>query len=206
MNRIQFLKMVAGARGAAAALVLAAAMMIASSPSNAVAGPLVDAATLAEEKAATDPTAAYSTIREAFGDFAATLPFSIGKVVFVADKPVAYGAYTPRSGSVFKQGEPLVTYVELIGLAWKPVGDGKQQANFTVDLELSDGKGETLAKQPGFGNFTFTGYVRNQEIFTHLTLDVTGADPGDYRLRYTVNDVVGKRTTSFEQTFSVATE
>lgn len=204
MNKAQFFEMTAVLRGLTAALALITALT--APAGRAAAGPLADAAALAEEKAATDPGAAYSTIREAFGDFAATLPFSIGKAIFVSDKPVAYGAYTPRKDSIFRQGEPLVTYVELIGLAWKPVADGKQQANFTVDLELLDGKGETLAKQPGFGNFTFTGYVRNQEIFTHLTLDVTGADPGDYRLRYTVNDVVGQHTTRFEQTFSVATE
>lgn len=179
--------------------------LLAATPPAAIAGPLADAAARAEEKAKSgDPNGGYAEMRDAFANFSVTLPFAVGKALFVADKPVAYGAYTPRQDSVFRQGEPLVTYVELIGLAWKSLGDGKQQANFSVDLELADAKGDTLAKQPGFGNFTFTGYVRNQEIFTHLTLDVNGAKSGEYLLRYTVNDVVGKRSTSFEQKFTVA--
>ena len=179
--------------------------LLAATPPAAIAGPLADAAARAEEKAKSgDPNGGYAEMRDAFANFSVTLPFAVGKALFVADKPVAYGAYTPRKDSVFRQGEPLVTYVELIGLAWKSLGDGKQQANFSVDLELADAKGDTLAKQPGFGNFTFTGYVRNQEIFTHLTLDVNGAKSGEYLLRYTVNDVVGKRSTSFEQKFTVA--
>lgn len=169
------------------------------------AGPLADGARIAEEKALSgDTRAAYEAAREAFGKFASALPFTIGKSVFVSEKPAAYGAYTPRENAIFKPGEPLVTYVELIGLRWKPIEGGKQQSNFTVDLELKDAKGATLAAQKGFGSFTFTGYVQNQEIYTHLTLDVTGAKPGDYVLRYTINDVFGERAALFEQPFTVA--
>ncbi len=46
--------------------------------------------------------------------------------------------------------------------------------------------------------------MQNQEIYTHLTLDVSGAKPGDYVLRYTVNDVMGNRAAVFEQTFTVS--
>lgn len=168
------------------------------------AGPLQEAAAKAESQAAAGGSvAAYETMREAFADFASALPFSIGKALFVAEKPAAFGAYAPRATSVFRSGEPLITYVELVGLTWKPVDGGKLQSTFTVDLELKDSKGATLAAQRGFGSFTFTGYVRNQEIYTHLTLDVTGADPGSYLLYYTVNDVYGSHSAIIEQKFTV---
>lgn len=183
-------------------LALAASLLMAG---PALAGPLADGARTAEEKAvAGDTIGAYEAARDAFAKFASSLPFTIGKSAFVSEKPVAYGAYTPRANSTFKPGEPLVTYVELIGLAWKPVDDQKLQSNFTVDLELKDAKGATLAVQKGFGSFTFTGYVQNQEMYTHLTLDVSGVKPGDYVLRYQVNDVVGERSALFEQPFTVS--
>lgn len=179
--------------------------LLIASPLPLNAGPLADGARLAEEKAATgDTKAAYEAARDAFTRFAAGLPFTIGKAVFVSEKPAAYGAYTAKPNSVFKPGEPLITYVELIGLTWKPADGGKVQSNFTVDLELRDAKGATLAAEKGFGTFAFTGYVQNQEIYTHLTLDVSGAKPGDYVLRYTVNDVMGNRAAVFEQTFTVS--
>lgn len=182
---------------------LLAALLSPGAPT--LAGPFHDAAGQAESRAAAgDAVGAYDAARKAFEDFAALLPFSIGKALFVSEKPSAYGAYAPRPNSVFRPGEPLITYVELIGLTWKPVDGGKQQSVFTVDLELKDDKGATLAAQKSFGSFTFTGYVRNQEIYTHLTLDVTGATAGNFVLTYTVNDVYGQRSAAFEQKFSVS--
>lgn len=186
------------------AALLAAALAAVSAATVARAGPLLDAAREAESKAAAgDAVGAYDTIRDAFGAFSMTLPFSVGKAVFVSERPKAYGAYSPRPEPVFKPGEPLITYVELIGLTWKSSGDGLEQANFSVDFEISEPDGKILAAQKSFGEFTFTGLVRNQELFTHLTLDITGAEPGDYLLKYTINDLVGKRFTNFEQKFTV---
>ncbi len=174
---------------------------------QAEAGPLADAAKAAEEKAASgDVVGAYEALAEATADFAMTLPFTVKKAVFVTGKPTAYGAYNERTDSVFKTGEPLVTYVELLGLDWKPVEDGRRQANFTVDLAITDTSGQTLASQENFGDFTFTGFIRNQEIFTHLTLDVTGADPGDYVLHYSIKDTVGGTTAEVEQPFTLAAQ
>lgn len=193
----------AGTKSAALAAAFVAMLMVVM-PRGALAGALVDAARQAEDKAAAgDVTGAYDTIRDAFGSFAMDLPFTVGKAVFVTEKPKAYGAYAAKADNSFKPGEPLITYVELIGLKWKPVGKGLQQSNFTVDFEISEPGGKVLANQKNFGEFTFTGFVRNQEIFTHLTLDVTGADPGDYVIKYTVNDNVGKHFAAFEQPFTI---
>lgn len=170
------------------------------------AGPLAEAATAAEAKAAAgDALGAYDTMRQALADFSATLPLTISKGVFTETVPTAYGIYTPRKNATFAPGEPLITYLELIGLTWKPVSDtGKQQTNFTVDFELADTKGVMLASQKTFGNFGFAGVYRNQEVFTHLTLALSGASPGDYILRYTINDTGSARSVKLEQHFTIA--
>ncbi|ATN34128.1 hypothetical protein ACO34A_09955 [Rhizobium sp. ACO-34A] len=172
--------------------------------STASAGMLATAAAEAEKKAdKSDFVGAFEAMRDAFADFGGLLPLTVGKAVFVTERPKGYGAYKPRKEPVFEPGEPLITYVELIGLNWKREEDGLQHSNFTVDFELIDSKGETLASQKNFGTFSFAGYARNQEMYTHLTLDIDGAAAGAYRLRYTINDTLAQKSTSVEQPFTV---
>ncbi len=180
-----------------------AAMMLYAG--HALAGPLADGAQKAEDLARSGKTQeAYSAIRDAVGDFSATLPFTIGKATFVTEPPAGYGIYTPRKTSEFKASEPLITYIEPIGLTWKPAGEaGKQETRFTVDFDVLDSTGDVLASRKGFGNFAFVGYYRNQELFTHLKLDISSAPAGSYVLRYSLNDSNSGRTAKVEQPFTI---
>lgn len=170
---------------------------------SAAAGPLVEAAQKAEELAAAGNTVgAHDTIRDAFGAFAATLPFTIGKAVFVAAPPQGYGMYAIRPDAKFKAGEPLISYVEPVGLTWRGAA-GALESQFTVDLELLDTKGTVLAEQKAFGSFAFKGSVRNQEVFAKLTLNLTGPPAGDYVLRYRFKDAASGAVAMSEQPFSI---
>ena len=169
------------------------------------AGPLAEAAARAEARAsAGDPVGAHDAIREAYGTFAATLPFTIGKAAFAAAPPTGYGMYAPRPSDIFKVGEPLISYVEPVGLTWRDAGDGKVESEFTVDLELLDSKGEMLAEQKAFGSFTFRSFVRNQELFAKLTLTLDEPPAGDYVLRYRFRDAISGAVALTEQPFSIA--
>ncbi|MBD9372062.1 hypothetical protein IB238_05380 [Rhizobium sp. ARZ01] len=191
------------ARSYAAALLLATTFGFCAFP--AVAGPLVEAATRAEKLAIDgNPVGAHDAVREAYGAFASTLPFSIGKVTFVTDPPEGYGMYSPRPTSTYKPGEPLISYVEPVGLSWRSIDGGKVEAQFTVDLELLNNKGDTLAEQKAFGSFTFRGFVRNQEVFAKLTLNVEGPPAGDYVLRYRFRDALSGAVALSDQSFSIA--
>lgn len=186
----------------ASALPLAAMLGLWALP--ATAGMLVDAATKAEQLATSgNPVGAHDALREAFGNFSSTLPFSIGKATFVADPPEGYGMYTPRPNAVYKPGESLISYVEPVGLSWRPIDGGKVEAQFTVDLELLNDKGDTLAEQKAFGSFTFRGFVRNQEVFAKLTLSVEGPPAGDYVLRYRFRDAISGAVALSDQKFSI---
>lgn len=175
-------------------------------PATTHAGALTDAATKAESLAAAgDTVGAYDTMRSAMSDFSANLPFSIGKAVFVRSEPTGYAMYDTRDTSIFKAGETLVSYVEPIGLRWVPsTTQGKIQTHFTVDFDILNKNGEVLASQKGFGDFTFNGYFRNQEIYATLSIDVTGAPAGDYILRFHFNDTNDKKTASVEQAFTIS--
>ena len=143
-------------------------------------------------------------MRSAISAFSATLPFSVGKAVFVGVPPVGYAMYEPKQQPVFKPGEALVSYVEPIGLTWKPAAAGKMQTHFTVDLDILSASGEVLANQKAFGDFTFTSFFRNQEIYATLTTDVSAAAAGDYVLRFHFNDLNSGKSASVDQKFTIA--
>ena len=173
-------------------------------PTLALAGPLADAAKKAEEQAAAgDTVGAHNTIRDAYGAFAATLPFSIGKAIFVSAPPEGYGMYATRTDTSFKAGEALISYVEPVGLTWRAVDGGLLESHFTVDLELLDPKGTRLAEQKAFGSFDFKGSVRNQEVFAKLTLNLSSPPAGDYVLRYRFRDAASGAVAISEQPFKI---
>jgi len=170
----------------------------------ATSGPLLDAAIEAEKLAAqNDARGAFEAIRSGLAAFSQSLPLTVTRAIFVTEVPKAYRAYTAKAEPVFLSGEKLITYVEVTGLRWKPADGNQRQSHFTVDLELTDDEGKTLALQKEFGNFTFTAHSDAVEVYTHLTLDVAGAKPGGYVLRYTVNDVIAERSTPFELPFTL---
>ena len=172
----------------------------------AYAGPLAEAAAKAEALAATgDAVSAHDIMRSAISDFSEALPLSIGKAVFVTADPKGYGMYSPKEGPSFKPGESLVSYVEPVGLTWKPAPEnGRIQAHFSVDLDILSSTGEVLASQKAFGDFTFNGFFRNQEIYATLTTDVNGAAAGDYVLRFRFNDLNSGESASVDQKFTIA--
>lgn len=170
------------------------------------AGPLADAAVQAEKLAASgDAAKAHELLRQAMSDFSQTLPLAIGKAVFVTKAPTGYAMYDPREGAVFKEGESLISYIEPIGLTWKDSATkGQLESHFTVDFDILNPKGDVLAGQKAFGDFTFTGHLRNQEIYSTLTIDVSGAPAGDYVLRFHFNDVNSGKSASVDQPFKIA--
>ncbi|MDH4441071.1 MAG: hypothetical protein QE284_11860 [Rhizobium sp.] len=184
------------------AMILGACTLLSAPPL--FAGPLLDAAADAERKAASgNPAEAFDAIHAGMARFAADLPLSVPRALFVTETPTAFRAYTARKEPIFESGEAILAYVEVIGLQWLPLADKRSQAHFTVDLELSDDKGKTLALQKEFGNFTFTAHSPALEVYTHLTLDVAGAAAGAYVLRYTINDIAAERSVPFELPFTL---
>jgi hypothetical protein len=168
------------------------------------AGPISDLAKDAEsELEKSDGLAAYEKMRLALEKTQEEIPFNIRKAFFVSEKPVMFGAYKRVKDNTFPVGASLITYVEPVGLAWRPDEDGAVKAQFTVDFELKNPAGEMLAVQKTFGSFSITSQEPLFEIYTPLTLDVSQAPAGDYVLKYVFNDANSKKTTEIEQKFTL---
>ncbi len=119
-------------------------------------------------------------------------PFSLRNAFLVAEAPQAFGAYTPRSPAPFKAGEQMIVYAEPVGFVWKSIEGAQYQFGFTVDLIVKTAAGKTILEKDNFGKMMFESRVRNRELFLKLTVDLTGADPGNYLLDFRVHDAEGE--------------
>ncbi|MCC6306399.1 MAG: hypothetical protein IT545_14560 [Rhodobacteraceae bacterium] len=182
---------------AGAALALAA--LLAAHGLPAAAGPAADAALAAERLMAEGRVAEAAAALRAAGfallDRAPALGFA--EVVLVEDAVTSYGAYTPRASARYAPGEPILVYVEPVGLAAVPQEDGSVVQGFVVDLVVSDGGGAVIASAPALVQGDVRGRRRAADFFVALSFDLTGLPPGRYRLESTMRDQNSARAGSF---------
>jgi hypothetical protein len=119
-------------------------------------------------------------------------PFSLRNAFLVTEAPQAFGAYSPRPPAPFKAGQQMIVYAEPVGYVWKSIDGGQYQFGFTVDLIVKTAAGKTILEKDNFGKMMFESRVQNRELFLKLTVDLTGADPGNYLLDFRVHDAEGE--------------
>ena len=136
----------------------------------------------------------------------AKAPFSERIVTFVSQKSNGYGIYQEKQGTVFKPGEPIITYVEPIGYGWKELPGEMFETNFVGDLLLKDDKGVVVTDQKGFVKNVLQSHNAITEFSMDFTLTLTGIPAGNYVLTYTINDLSSGEKFSFNQDFSIAAE
>jgi hypothetical protein len=145
---------------------------------------------------------AIETLRRAINVVAANGPLLLRKVQFITEPPKGFGVYSPRSGNVFTSSDRLIVYVEPIGMAWKTEG-GLHSAAIATDFVVRTPDGKILGGQKEFGKFEFSSREFNQEVHTHLTITLTGAQPSKYVLAVTYRDLIGGKTATFELPFEI---
>ncbi|MDQ0474544.1 hypothetical protein [Labrys wisconsinensis] len=131
-------------------------------------------------------------------------PLTQRRAIFVTARPSAYGAYVERSSNVFKPGEPLVTYVEPVGYLWKETAPDTYSFGILADFLVTSPSGDVLGGKEGFVRYVQESHYRNQELMLTLTLNLTGAPPGKYIVKYTIHDVNSAKASTFQQPFEVA--
>lgn len=156
----------------------------------------------ASEIAAGHSLAAVETLREAVRKAALSGPLVFRHALFTAEAAKGFGIYNPRKDNVFKRGEPLLAYVEPVGFGWRPEGD-LYTALLTADYEIRSPQGQILAGQREFGRFAFTSRDQNHEVMTTLTLNLSGAKPGDYVLGITFHDKTTGKSANFDLPFKM---
>ncbi|MDR6816658.1 hypothetical protein J2X76_001831 [Neorhizobium sp. 2083] len=151
----------------------------------------IDALTKAEEKT-----------YEAWGKLGLTERL----VTFVTAPSTGYGIYQEKQSSIFKQGEKVITYVEPIGYGWKELPHDMYELNFVSDLKIKAANGDVMLDKKAFSTNVLQSHNANMEFSMDFTLTLTGAPAGKYTLTYTIHDMSGDQTSTFDQEFTIAAE
>jgi hypothetical protein len=182
---------------------LTAALLVVGA-SIASAGDIADLAKDAEAKLqAGQSVAAIETLRHAVALADARSALSFRKAIFVAQAGGGYGIYNQRLDNMFKSGEPLIAYVEPIGVGWAALDGGVFRSALTADFEIRSPEGRILAGKRDFGHFEFFSHEQNKEIRTDVTVTLTDAPAGKYVLGMTYHDTVTGKTANFDLPFEI---
>lgn len=174
------------------------------SASGATAGEIADLARGAEAKLQSGKhTEAIADMQKALRLAHDQSPLALHNAVFVSEPPQGYGVYKPRTANVFKKDEPLVAYVEPLGMGWEKQGDGINHALLVVDFEVRNPAGEILAGKRDFGRFEFKSREQNTEVMTHLTLTLGGAPPGSYIFGVIYHDKITGKQANVDLPFEI---
>ena len=130
-------------------------------------------------------------------------PLRYRQYFFVAQAPTGFGMYDKRTDNVFKPGEKLIVYAEPAGYGWKDNGDGTFTFGFNIDLAVKSKDGEVLTSKQDFSDVALTSHAKNHEFMLALTLDLSGADPGDYILEYTTRDIASDKSAVLSLPFTI---
>jgi hypothetical protein len=145
---------------------------------------------------------AVETLRRAINGLTAKGPLVLQHVQFITEPPRGFGIYQPRAGNVFRPGEPLIVYVEPVGLAWKTEG-AINRAQVVTDFEIRTPDGKILGGQKEFGKFEFNSRERSHDIMTHLTITINGAPSASYVLTVTYRDLTSGKSATLELPFEI---
>jgi hypothetical protein len=118
-------------------------------------------------------------------------PLTMRTATFVTEKAPLYGTFTPRPSSSFKQGEPILAYLEPVGYGWKAQGD-EVVLGMTLDVVLKTRDGKILGGQEKFLNYQQASRRRMRELMLNVSLNLGNTPAGDYVVEFVAEDLTGK--------------
>jgi hypothetical protein len=143
--------------------------------------------------------AAIEALEEALQKVRIEAPLAVKPFLIVTQPAKYYGDYTPRANAVFRGGEPQHFYLEPKNLVYSRTAAGTYEPAFEVDLQILTAGGEVIAGQDKFGSFRLPTKSAVQDIFLNLKVTLSGAPPGEYKIRFLVRDVNSKKTVTVTQ-------
>lgn len=181
---------------------LLALLFLAATPA-AHAGDLVDAAEKAESLVEEEKFPEAIKVLEAARDTVwEQSPLTINNAMLVAGDPAGYGVYDPRPNNEFKVGEPIVIYTEPKGYAFGRDGD-LYTLKISLDFDLQDASGNSLAKQEDYSTWEFKSHVQNREFMGKLTYNLKGVPVGEYKIITTARDQNADSSVEFSNTIKI---
>lgn len=167
--------------------------------------PPARAETLAEQAgrieasmAARDPDAALQGALELYASVWDQSPdIRFREALLVSEPAAGFGIYNPRPDDRFKQGDPVIIYVEPTGFGYGAPAAGVVSIGFVVDLKVTSIIGEVMGDVPSLTEVNLTSRARNREFQANLTYNLNGIAPGRYMLETTLRDKNSAKTGMF---------
>ncbi len=143
--------------------------------------------------------AAIDALEQALEKIRVEAPLAVKPFLIVTQPAKYYGDYTPRANAVFQGGEPQQFYMEPKNLVYPRTAAGAYEPAFDVDLQILAASGQAIVNQEKFGSFRLPTKSAVQDIFLNLKVTLSGAPPGEYRIRFVVRDKNSKKTATVTQ-------
>jgi hypothetical protein len=185
----------------ARAMVAASGIALATA-SGALAGPIGDKATEAENLiAAGDAAGSLAAFDAATEAYWAASPLQFRAALF-ADNVTAFGKYEARANNTFRAGDTLQIYLEPVGYGFATDGDGFR-VSFSAGIEIRKGD-VILGKTDDLGTFGWQGRTKSREVHAAVSVGLPSLSPGDYQLLLTLNDPTSGKSATTTLPFTVA--
>ncbi|HVZ15216.1 MAG TPA: hypothetical protein VG894_12205 [Bauldia sp.] len=190
--------------GVAFALCAAAALAAPGGP--ALAGPIADGATQAEQAIASgDSQTAIAAFDGATDAFWSAIPLAF-RVATFATGVSGFGQYTPVSDATFHAGDGVTIYLEPVGYGFLPADGGSgYTVRYQTGLEIRTPGGLVLGKTDAFGTAEWTGQAKNHEVQASVSVTLPAAlKPGSYLLLLTLTDAATQKQATATLPFTIA--
>jgi hypothetical protein len=145
---------------------------------------------------------AIDALETALGQLRREAPLRLDPFVLVVRPAKGYGAYEPRTGTIFRRGETMYFYVEPKNVVIPTSGRGNKGVGFDVDAEILSENDEVLAKQQRIASPNFGSNPKGHDLFVNLNFHANGPR-GTYKVRFIFHDRNSEKTASVTQPFTL---
>lgn len=141
-------------------------------------------------------------LEAAVADTRAQLPLTIIETRLVAERPIAYGEYVPRTTRVYSAGELVQLYLEPANFHLRRDGE-RHEIHLAVDAVLLDSRGNVVSDLPDVVVLNRLALRPLRDVFIALPLWVHGLGTGNYVWQITVRDEVSGQSATTEAPFVI---
>ncbi|MGH8496528.1 MAG: hypothetical protein ACREVN_10385 [Gammaproteobacteria bacterium] len=138
--------------------------------------------------AAGDYLGSVARLEEALAAARHKAPLDIRNFYSVEEKADYYGHFEPRTDNVYTANPTLFYYLEPKNLVFARSED-TYTGGFSIDVAIRNDANEVVLAQEDFITFEFASRNLINDVFTNITLNLTGAPAGNYAMEFTVHDL-----------------
>jgi hypothetical protein len=183
---------------------LAALAVVSLVSSGVCAGPIADKGAEADRLLENgEPLAALDALNAAVEAVWLEMPLTVRNVHHVKTA-VGYGVYAPRDNNVYKPGETVLIYAEVLGQTLGESEVGGKEIGIDVDIVLTNGAGKKVFSGKGIVKLRMPVRYLNKEFMLKMDLTFNGAPTDKYVAALTVRDVHSEKSTGIDVAFEIA--